>query len=65
MLKKDEIKIRACNVQHLRRQLHGRKDCTIFITYSCSREIEKMSYEDYLVLKEDLKTRNIKLKVEE
>ena len=65
MLRKDEIKIRAYNVQHLRRQLHGRKDCTIFITYSCSREIEKMSYEDYLVLKEDLKTRNIKLKVEE
>ena len=65
MLKKDEIKIRACNVQHLRRQLHGRKDCTIFIPHSCSREIEKMDYKDYLVLEEDLKTRNIKLKVEE
>ena len=65
MLKKDEIKVRACNVNHLRRQMHGRKDCTIFIPYSCSNEIEKMDYESYLALKERLKTRNIKLKVEE
>lgn len=65
MLKKDEIKVRAYNVKHLRRQIHGRKDCTIFIPYSCSNEIEKMDYETYLVLEEDLKARNIKLKVEE
>ena len=65
MLKKDEIKVRAYNVNHLRRQIHGRKDCTIFIPYSCSNEIEKMDYESYLSLKERLKTRNIKLKVEE
>lgn len=64
MLKKDEIKVRAYNVNHLRRQIYGRKDCTIFIPYSCSNEIEKMDYESYLVLEEDLKARNIKLKVE-
>ena len=66
MLKiKDEIKIRACNVHHLKRQLHGRKDCTIFIPYSCSKEIERMDFSDYLELEQDLKARNIKLKVEE
>ena len=64
MLRKDEIKVRAYNVNHLRRQIHGRKDCTIFIPYSCSNEIKKMDYEAYLVLKDDLKARNIKLKVE-
>lgn len=63
--KKDEIKIRACNVQHLKRQIYGRKDCIIFIPYSCSKEIEKMEFSDYLELEEDLKARNIKLKVEE
>ena len=62
--KKDEIKIRAYNVQHLKRQMHGRKDCTIFIPCSCSKEIEKMDYSNYLELKEDLKVRNIKIQVE-
>ena len=62
---KDEVKIRAYNLSHLRRQIYGRKDCTIFIPYSCSNEIEKMDYEAYLVLEEALKARNIKLKVEE
>ena len=61
----DEIKIRACNVHHLKRQIRGRKDCIIFMPYSCSREIEKMDYSDYLELEEDLKARNIKLKVED
>lgn len=65
MLKKEEIKVRAYNVKHLKRQIQGRKDCTIFIPYSCSNEIEKMDYEAYLILEEDLKSRNIKLKVEE
>lgn len=65
MLKKDETKVRASNVNHLRRQMHGRKNCTIFIPYSCSNEIEKMDYEAYLVLEDYLKARNIKLKVEE
>ena len=64
MLKKDDIKIRAYNIQHLKRQMHGRKDCTIFIPYSCSKEIEKMDYSNYLELKEDLKVRNIKIQVE-
>lgn len=61
----DEIKIMAYNVQHLKRQIHGRKDCIIYIPYSCSKEIEKMDYSDYLELEENLKARNIKLKVEE
>ncbi len=61
----DEIKIRACSVHHLIRQIRGRKDCTIFIPYSCSKEIERMDYSDYLILEEDLKARNIKLKVED
>lgn len=61
----EEIKVGDYNVKHLRRQIHGRKDCTIFMPYSCSNEIEKMDYEDYLVLEKDLKARNIKLKVEE
>lgn len=64
MLKKDDIKIRAYNIQHLKRQMYGRKDCTIFIPYSCSKEIEKMDCSNYLELKEDLKVRNIKIQVE-
>ena len=62
---KNEIKIRAYNVHHLKRQIIGRKDCTIFIPHSCSREIEIMDYLSYLNLQGDLKARNIKLKVEE
>ena len=65
MSKADEIKIRAYNVHHLKRQIYGRKNCTIFIPYSCSNEIENMLYTDYLELEEDLKARNIKLKLEE
>lgn len=66
MLKvKDEIKIRACNVNHIKRQMYGRKDCTIFIPYYCLKEIERMDFSDYLELENDLKARNIKLKVEE
>jgi len=61
----EEIKIRAYNVHHLKRQIHGRKDCTIFIPYSCSKEIERMNFSDYLELEEDLKARNIKLKEED
>ncbi len=64
MLKVDEVKVRAYNVRHLKRQMKGRKDCTIFIPYSCSKEIEKMDYTDYLELEEDLKARNIKIQVE-
>ena len=60
-----EIKVRAYNVQHLKRQMYGRKDCIIFIPHSCSKEIEKMDYSDYLELEEDLKAKNIKLKVED
>ena len=56
---KNEIKIKAYSIQHLKRQIHGRKDCIIFIPYSCSKEIEKMDFSDYLELK-----KNIKLKVE-
>lgn len=62
---KNEIKIRAYNVHHLKSQIRGRKDCTIFIPHSCSREIEIMDYLSYLNLQGDLKARNIKLKVEE
>lgn len=65
MSKADEIKVRACNVQHLKRQMHGRKDCIIFISHSCFKEIEKMDYSNYLILQEDLKLRNIKIQVEE
>lgn len=64
MLKVDEIKLKAYNVQHLKRQMCGRKNCTIFIPYSCSKEIEKMEYIDYLELEEDLKARNIKIQIE-
>ena len=53
MLRKDEIKVRAYNVNHLRRQIHGRKDCTIFIPYSCSNEIEKMDHRAKLVVAVD------------
>lgn len=61
---KDETKIRAYNIRHLKRQIYGRRDCTIFISYSCSKEIEKMNFSDYLELEEDLKARNIKIQVE-
>lgn len=64
MLKIEEVKVRACNVRHLKRQIHGRKDCIIFISYSCSKEIEKMDFSDYLELEEELKARNIKIQVE-
>lgn len=60
-----EIKVRAYSIQHLKRQIHGRKDCIIYITHSCSNEIKKIDFSDYLELEEDLKSRNIKLKVEE
>lgn len=60
------LKVRACNLHHLRRQIYGRKDCTIYISYICNYEIKKeMSYSDYLNLIEELKVRNIKLEVEE
>ena len=36
-----EIKVRAYNIQHLKRQIHGRKDCIIYIIHSCSNEIKK------------------------
>ena len=66
MLKiKDEIKVRAYNVRHLKRQDNGRKDRIIYIPHSCSKEIEKMDYSDYLELEENLKARNIEIKVEE
>ena len=64
MLKVDEIKVKDYNVQHLKRQIYGRKDCIIFIPHSCSKEIEKMNYSDYLELEEELKVRNIKIQVE-
>ena len=64
MLKVDEIKVKAYNVQHLKRQMYGRKDCIIFIPYSCSKEIGKMDFLDYLELEEELKARNIKIQVE-
>ncbi len=64
MLKVDEIKVKAYNVRHLKRQIYGRKNCIIFITYSCSKEIKKMDYTDYLELERDLKARNIKIQVE-
>lgn len=60
-----DIKIRASNIHHLRRQIHARKDCIIYIPYSCSKEIGKMNYLDYLELQDDLEERNIKLQVEE
>lgn len=63
MITKCEIK--AYGIQHLKRQIYGRKDCTILISYSCLKEIKKMNYSDYLILQEDLKIRNIKLKVED
>ncbi len=60
-----EIKVRASNINHLIRQMRGRRDCIIYISYSCSKEIERMDFLDYLELEQDLKARNIKLQVEE
>lgn len=62
---KEKAKIRAYTVQHLKEQIRGRKDCTIFIPYSCSKQIERLEFSDYLELEKDLKARNIKIKVEE
>ena len=65
MLKiKDDTKVRAYNVRHLKRQIYGRKDCIIFIPHSCSKQIKKMDFSDYLELEEELKARNIKIQVE-
>lgn len=61
----NEIKVRACNVNHLKRQIRGRKDCIIFIPYSCLKEINEINEIDYFELQEDLQIRNIKLQVEE
>ncbi len=57
----EEIKVRAYNIQHLKRQIIGRRDTTIFISHTCSEQIRKMDYNDYLELEENLKIRNIKL----
>lgn len=63
-MEKDEIKIRAYSLRHLKRQVYGRKDCTIYITYNCAREINHLSILDYDEFMEDLKARNIELKDE-
>ena len=40
-----------CNIQQLRNRLRGNKDCTLMISRSCEIDINKMPYEDYLILK--------------
>lgn len=61
-----EDKIKAFSLRHLKRQIHGRKDCTIYISRACQLEIAKqITREEYLDLMEELKARNIQLKVEE
>ena len=62
---RDEIKVKAYSIQHLQRQIKGRRDTTIFISHACSEQIRKMDYNDYLKLEEDLKTSNIKIKLNE
>lgn len=50
-----------CNIQQLRDKLRGNKDCTLIISRSCEIDINKMPYEDYLILKQELDLRNINI----
>lgn len=57
-------RIIAETLQQLEQEKCGRKDCIIYITYDCAREINKMPIWRYDELMEDLKIRNIELKDE-
>lgn len=48
------------NIQQLKDRLRGNKDCTLILSRSCEIDINKMPYEDYLILKQELDLRNIK-----
>ena len=50
-----------CNVKKLRDKLRGNKNCTLMISRSCEIDINKMPYEDYLILKQELDLRNINI----
>ena len=50
-----------CNIKQLRDRLRGNKDCTLIISRSCEIDINKMPYEDYLILKQELDLRNINI----
>lgn len=50
-----------CNVKKLRDKLRGNKNCTLIISRSCEIDINKMPYEDYLILKQELDLRNINI----
>ena len=50
-----------CNVKKLRDKLIGNKNCTLMISRSCEIDINKMPYEDYLILKQELDLRNINI----
>lgn len=58
-------KIIVRNVQQLEKSIQGRRNCIIYITYNCAKEINQMPVWRYAELMEDLKCRNIGLKDEE
>lgn len=60
----EKERIVATHFGQLKKQIMGRKDCTIYITYNCAREINHLSILDYDEFMEDLKARNIELKDE-
>lgn len=51
------------NLEKLRESLFGCQDCTILISKKCSHDIDKMPYDDYKILKQEIKSRNINLEV--
>lgn len=52
------------HIKGLEKQIMGRKNCIIYITYNCAKEINKMPIWKYDELMEQLKCRNIELRDE-
>ena len=56
-------RIVARNIRDLEKQIMGRKDCIIYITYACKKEMNKVPTWKYDEITEDLKCRNIELNI--
>lgn len=49
------------DIQHLKKYIPGRENCTIYITDYCRYEITKLSYEESYDLAENIRLRNINI----
>lgn len=55
----------ARHLKDLKNKIMGRKDCIIYITFNCAKEIRNLDNYDYIELEEELKARNITIVEEE